>query len=82
MNEKVTATQIDCISTTDLIEVLINRFDHAVFSGLRVDDKKGDQLECEYQGDEFVCMGLATGLGHKVYSENNIMPDEDDDDED
>lgn len=72
-------TQLDAISTEDLVSILINRFDHVVFYGVKVDAE--DENLIAWQGDEAQCMGLCNKLVLKINEESTEYLEEADDDE-
>ena len=64
------------ISTPDLIKELLNRFDDAVFAGLkdRPDgpEDAGHRIICRrYGGDPFMCVALAHGVGQMAQNQVN-----------
>lgn len=59
---------LELIKTDDLLTEVLNRFDHAVFAGMRVqtggvDEPLGGMIEnCRNKGNPRTCQGLATGM--------------------
>lgn len=73
--------QLALISTPQLIKELLNRFDDAVFAGLkdRPDTKEGDghRIICRrYGGDPFMCVALGYGVAHMAQNDVNGMIEE------
>ena len=75
-------TTLELMSTDDIVEELTNRFDHYVFSGLKVCDVKGNVLIREWSGDEFTVRGLAMEIIQRVEDECKVVPEEEIDDDD
>jgi len=79
-------TQLELMSDEELLKELEERFDHYIFSGLRVCDKKGNNLTREWFGDEFVARGLAMEIIQHVEDEcrviSEVQAEEDDEEED
>ena len=79
------------ISNDDLIKELLNRFDHAVFAGVRVknpgnfngvDEAKGDiQTIRRWFGNSYTCAGLCSSLTRTIlndYSDREeVLPEGD-----
>lgn len=55
--------KLELIETQDLIAELMNRFQHAVFAGMKVNETSEAQYETYRQiGNQRTCQGLAFGL--------------------
>ena len=78
---KDTLNKLDLMSTDNLIEELGDRFDHYIFSGIRVCDKKGNSVTRDFGGDEFMTRGLALEIIQHIEDECKVIPEEDEEEE-
>ena len=60
-------SDIQLISTKDLIDEVMNRFDHAVFSGMRVGSQGRDSYTARrWLGNKATCSGLCSQLQYVI----------------
>lgn len=52
-------TDLEFISTDELLDELTRRFDHAVFSGSKEVDGLREATNVQWRGDTLKCLGLA-----------------------
>lgn len=67
---------IELIPSEDLIMELMNRFDHAVFAGMKVDatpDKKSFTAR-KWKGNSATCSGMAFQIACRIH---NVSEEED-----
>ncbi len=50
------------VPTSDLLEEVLHRFDHAVFSGMRVQNNNDIDTMGRWHGNSFACAGLAVDV--------------------
>ena len=75
-------SKLELTSTEDLLVELGERFDHSIFAGLQVCERRGNIPTLDWFGDEYMCKGLAQALLEKIKEDCCIMNEEEDDDED
>ena len=62
-------SDITLISTRDLVEELLDRFDHAVFAGIKVVSTKEVspiQTFRRWVGNSYTCSGICAGLNQTI----------------
>lgn len=62
-DKKLYVTSISLFSTQQLIDELLNRFDHAVFCGTKVEDRDSKVTIRRWKGHQHTCAGLAQDVG-------------------
>lgn len=80
-------TQLDEMSDDSIIEYLMSRFEHSVFSGYRINGEN-EFMSCEYNGDYHVCYKMCDQIKEVIDEDATptlLQPPEEeeyDDDED
>ena len=66
--EEQKATLLNTCSDLVLIDELLNRYDHCIFSGIKVlNERRGDSTNIRrFHGNHVVCAGMCTSLGHVI----------------
>lgn len=60
-------SDLSLISTDDLFEELVNRFDHLVISGIKYTKSDGEYMVMrKWSGNRHTCLGLLTVLSQKI----------------
>lgn len=78
---------LSLVPTDDLLKEFINRFDHAVFMGIRLANDVTSKEECgiyscrEWVGNSYTCVGLCASLSRNILNrydekENEISKDD------
>lgn len=68
-------------STDDLLKEMMNRFEHAVFCGLKPAEDDGHPITGHWHGNAITCVGLANAISqaamrHCEFDEEQIEDDE------
>jgi len=74
------------ISTNELLQEILSRFDHAIFIGIRCLDmvkKEGDITRIEtsrkWKGNSYTCAGMAMEIGREILENFRVREKEEDD---
>ena len=78
--------ELSLISNEALIEELLNRFDHAIFSGIKILDSMDNECDTtrventqQWTGNPYTCVGMCTGLSNDILEEYKEEVYEEDD---
>ena len=58
-------------STDDLLAELFNRYEHCIFTGLKLIDTEKLSLKRKFKGNSDTCIGLAVKLQHFIVEDWN-----------
>ena len=64
------------MSDEELITILLERFDHAIFVGRKEGISEGIEQEEEWQGDPTMCKGLALEMIEKINQDSCPIEEE------